>query len=102
IAGPRRLVLALTVGMVVSRLALQFWTLPEARMWLGAATIVLAGWLLPLLLTRSRPATAYGVGMGLALDVALRISRDSLDLAFSPSIWAHMVAVVLAALAVLG
>jgi endonuclease/exonuclease/phosphatase family metal-dependent hydrolase len=101
LGGMRRVVVATTAGMVAARIALQFWSVPEARMALGAATILLAGWLLPSLLTVSRQATAYGVGVGLALDLAFRVARDSLDLPFIPSVGTHGVTVALGLVALL-
>lgn len=102
VAGIRRTMLLLTVGMVAARCTLQVWTEPDGRMWLGAATIVLAGWLLPGLLFTARSTAAYGVGVGLALDVALRVGRDTLDLPFSPTVAAHAATLVIGVVALLG
>lgn len=100
LSGIGRAIVAITIGLVAARLILQFWSLPEARMWLGAASVVLAGWLLPLLLTLSRSAAAYGIGLGLGLDLAFRIGRDSLDLPLSPGFGAHTLSIVLGLVAI--
>jgi endonuclease/exonuclease/phosphatase family metal-dependent hydrolase len=97
--GIRGAMVTTTAGMVTARVALQVWSLPEARMWLGAATIVLAGWLLPALLTRARAAAASGIGLGLALDLGVRVSRDSVDLPFIPTVGADVATAVLGLLA---
>jgi endonuclease/exonuclease/phosphatase family metal-dependent hydrolase len=100
--GLQRAALLVTIGMVTTRVILQFWALPEARMWLGAATIVLAGWLMPILLTLARKEAAYGIGLGLALDVALRLGRDTVDLPFIPGLTAHGITLIMGILAVFG
>lgn len=91
-----RLMLSVTVlGLATARLVLQFWELPEARIVLGAVVIVSWGWLMTVLLQSLRDAAALGVLLGLALDLAIRIGFETVDLPWMPDALAHVVTVIL-------
>lgn len=94
-AGWRLTLGATAFGLAAARLVMQFWQSPEARVVLGALVIVCWGWLLTLLLQSLRDAAALGVLLGLALDVAIRIGFETVDLPWMPGTAAHLAAVVL-------
>ncbi|MGH2561491.1 MAG: endonuclease/exonuclease/phosphatase family protein [Thermomicrobiales bacterium] len=83
--GTKRAIFLASGGLVLFRVVLQFWEMPEARLWLGAAAVICWGWLMPPLLMRDRTAAATGVGAGLALDLAIRIAFLSVDLPWMPT-----------------
>lgn len=89
-------------GLVLARLLLQFWSLPAARMLLGAVVVIAWGWLLVALLGTDRRAVALGLPAGLALDLAIRIAGGSVDLPWMPGLGAHGVTLLLASLLLLG
>lgn len=99
--GARVTLLTTGLSLVLSRLVLQFWPAPEARIVFGAAVIVLWGWLMITLLAWMRSAVALGFVLGLALDLAVRIAFATLDLPWMPGLAAHGVTIGLAALALL-
>lgn len=88
---------ATALGLAAARLMLQFWQSPEARVVLGALVIVGWGWLLTLLFQSLRDAAALGVVLGLALDVAIRIGFETVDLPWMPGGAAHALTVILVA-----
>jgi endonuclease/exonuclease/phosphatase family metal-dependent hydrolase len=93
--GRPRAVLATGGGLLLSRLVLQFWGHPEARVVLGALGIILWGWLLVTLLSLTREGSAYGLVLGLGLDLAIRIGFRTVDLPWMPGIAAHVVTLLL-------
>jgi endonuclease/exonuclease/phosphatase family metal-dependent hydrolase len=86
------------VGLAGSRLALQFWQSPEARIALGAGVIICWGWLLTLLFQSMRDPAALGLLLGLALDLGIRIWFETVDLPWMPNGQAHATTIVLAAI----
>jgi len=96
--GPRW-TLAGTVGLLAgSRLIVQVWQQPSARMYLGAVAVAAWGWLIAALFARWREATAFGIGLGLALDLAIRLAFSTVDLPFMPNATRHLLTVLLIAL----
>src|SRR4029079_9825651 len=94
-AGPRRAVLFSGLGLAASRLILQFWQQPDARMVLGAIGVIAWGWALPPLLAVGREATGSVVGIGLIVDLAIRTLFQTVDLPWMPNFWAHLMTVLL-------
>jgi endonuclease/exonuclease/phosphatase family metal-dependent hydrolase len=94
--GPR-VGLGVAVGLLlVSRLVLQFWEQPEARLILGALGVIAWGWLLIVLVVSARRALALGLPRGRARDLAIRIAFRTVDLPWMPGFTAHAITVVLA------
>ncbi len=97
LAGLQR-ILALTAGVIaVIRLALQFWSQPNARLIMSAAIVILWGWLTVTLLTTDRRTVALGVLAGLTLDVAIRVAFLTLDLPWNSGVAAGVVTALVAA-----
>jgi endonuclease/exonuclease/phosphatase family metal-dependent hydrolase len=95
--GRSNAILAATAGLGLARLALQFWQQPEARVVLGAVTIMSWGWLVIALLRWHRSAVALGIPCGLALDLAIRITTGTVDLPWMPGVAEHLATVALVA-----
>lgn len=95
--GRSNAILASAAGLGLARLVLQFWQGPEARIVLGAATIICWGWLVIALLRWHRSASALGIPLGLALDLAIRVATSTVDLPWMPGTWEHGTTVVLIA-----
>ena len=85
------------VGLAATRLGLQFWQQPEARVVLGATAVVCWGWLFLALLSVDRAAAGSGLVLGLGLDLAVRIAFRTVDLQWMPGAAAHAVTLLLAA-----
>lgn len=85
-----RVLVGSSVILVVARLTLQFWENPTARLVLGAVVIATWGWLMIVTLGRARRLAALGILVTLLLDLALRMSRDTIDLPWMPDSGAHM------------
>ncbi len=90
LVGWRLLVGASAIGLAAARLTIQFWQVAEARLVLGGLVIVCWGWLLTTLLQSRRDDVALGVLLGLALDVAIRIGFETVDLPWMPGLTAHL------------
>ncbi len=74
--------------LVVARLGLQFVEWPLARIAFAALGLAASGWLLiPLLRWRAR--AGLGIVVGVALDLAVRIARDTVDLPWMPGLGSH-------------
>lgn len=99
LAGRRAALLAATTTLVVARLVLQLWDLPEARLALGAVAIAAWGWVMIALLATHRPAAADGLALGLGLDLAIRVALRTLDLPWMPGLAAHATTLALLGLA---
>ncbi len=93
--GARGAMVAAGVVLGGARLGLQFWRQPEAGIVLGAAAIVAWGWLIVPLLGTRPTAAAYGLSLGLGLDLAVRIAFGSVDLPWLPGVAAHVLSVAL-------
>ncbi len=93
--GASRVLLLGSGVLALSRLALQFWQLPEARIVLGSVTIVSWGWMIITLLRHRREAVSLGIMTGLGLDLAIRIVFLTVDLPWMPGIAAHVVTLLL-------
>jgi endonuclease/exonuclease/phosphatase family metal-dependent hydrolase len=78
--GRRAAVLAAGTLLGLSRLGLQFLESPEPRVLLGAAVIIGWGWLIVPLLGTQRDTAAFGLILGLGLDLAVRIAFRTVDL----------------------
>ncbi len=92
-----------TILLVLSRIVLQYWQAPEARLWLGATVIVCWGWLAFSFLVTRREFIALGVALGLAFDLGIRVAFGTVDTPWIPSFGANLmtwmlVAALLAAL----
>jgi endonuclease/exonuclease/phosphatase family metal-dependent hydrolase len=96
--GLPRAILVTGGALGLSRLVLQFWGQPEARVILGALGVTLWGWLLVALLALTREGTAYGLVLGLGLDLAIRIGFRTVDLPWMPGLAAHAVTLLLVAI----
>lgn len=96
--GRSNAILAAAAGLGLARLVLQFWQGPEARVVLGAATVICWGWLVIALLRWHRSAAALGIPLGLALDLAIRIATGTVDLPWMPGVPEHVATVVLIAI----
>lgn len=90
-----------TSVLVTSRLILQFWEHPTARLLLGAATIVTWGWVLVVVLRQRREMAGLGLLFGLSLDLLIRMANRAIDLPWMPGIAAHLATLVLATTLVL-
>ncbi len=99
--GATRVLLLGSGVLALSRLALQFWQLPEARIVLGSVAIVSWGWVIITLLRHRREAVSLGIMTGLGLDLAIRIVFLTVDLPWMPGIAAHVVTLLLVAALVL-
>ncbi|HLI50685.1 MAG TPA: endonuclease/exonuclease/phosphatase family protein, partial [Thermomicrobiaceae bacterium] len=102
--GRRSAVLVGLGILLISRLILQFWEAPAARLVLGALGLIGWGWLMLGLLaseTTTRRAVALGVAGGFALDLTVRIAAGTVDLPWMPGASADVAAVVLCLLALL-
>ncbi len=97
VLGPARSITLPLILLALSRIALQFWSLPEARLVLGALAVIGWGWLTIALLSVAREAVALGLGFGLGLDLAIRIAADTVDLPWMAGIAAGSITVLLAA-----
>jgi len=95
VVGPRSVVIGAAGLLALSRLALQFWENPTARLWLGAAALICWGWLLFALLISRSDLVALGVGFGLALDLGIRIAFQTVDTPWMPGFSAHLITIVL-------
>ena len=93
--GIRSVVIGSTALLVVSRLALQFWENPVARLWLGGVALICWGWLLFALLVTRRDFVALGVSLGLALDLGIRIAFQTVDAPWMPGFPANLVTCLL-------
>ncbi|MGA7672794.1 MAG: hypothetical protein WBW04_20430, partial [Nitrolancea sp.] len=82
--GPREILLGSTVLLAVTRIALQYWEAPDARLWLGAAVIVCWGWLAFTLLVTRQELVALGIGLGLAIDLGVRVAFRTVDTPWMP------------------
>jgi endonuclease/exonuclease/phosphatase family metal-dependent hydrolase len=87
-------------GLVLSRVALQFWAQPCTRIGLAAAAVVCWGWLSAALLVDRRAAGSLGIVAGLALDLSIRIAFQTVDLPWMPGFAGHAVTLLLAAASV--
>ncbi len=85
-------------AMAVIRVVLQFWTLPDARLLMAAAIVILWGWLTISLLGHNRHAVALGLIAGLVLDVAVRVAFLTLDLPWNSGFASGVVTVALSGL----
>lgn len=95
--GRQNALLASAAGLGLARLVLQFLQGPEARVVLGAATVICWGWLVIALLRWHRSAAALGIPLGLALDLAIRIATGTVDLPWMPGAPEHFATVVVVA-----
>ncbi len=95
--GPNRSITLPLIVLALSRIALQFWPLPEGRLILGALAVIGWGWLTIALLSVAREAVTLGLGFGLGLDLTIRIATDTVDLPWMPGIAAGSITVLLAA-----
>ena len=89
--GPREIVLGSTLLLALTRIALQYWQAPGARLWLGAAVIVCWGWLAFTLLVTRREVVALGIGLGLAVDLGVRVAFRTVDTPWMPGFAAYLV-----------
>lgn len=101
--GVRPVLVGSTILLVLSRIALQYWAAPDARLWLGAAGIVSWSWLVFSLLVTRRELVALGIGVGLAFDLGIRVAFRSVDTPWMPGFAAYLmtwalIAALLAAL----
>jgi endonuclease/exonuclease/phosphatase family metal-dependent hydrolase len=90
ILGVRSVIIGSTALLALSRLALQFWENPVARLWLGGAAIICWGWLLFSLLVTRRDLVALGVALGLSLDLGIRIAFQTVDAPWMPGFVANL------------
>jgi endonuclease/exonuclease/phosphatase family metal-dependent hydrolase len=95
--GRRAGVLLGAALLVTSRLALQFLESAEPRVVLGALVIIAWGWLVIPLLAALRDAAAFGLILGLGLDLAVRIAFRTVDLPWMPNAARHVVTLLLLA-----
>ncbi|HEX7102272.1 MAG TPA: endonuclease/exonuclease/phosphatase family protein [Nitrolancea sp.] len=95
LVGPRSVVIGSAGLLALSRLALQFWENPTARLWLGGAALICWGWLLFALLISRHDLVALGTGLGLALDLGIRIAFQTVDTPWMPGFTAHLMTIVL-------
>lgn len=95
IARPRGALLVSGVGLAAVRVVEQVVADPELKLWASLAGITLFLWLLSLAATRSRPATVFGVVLGLAVDTAVRGLSATVDLSWASGVWPTALVVVL-------
>lgn len=86
-------------AIVLAALAilLQFIETPETRIVIGGLGIVCWGWITVGMLCARRTAIVAGLGLGLALDVLVRINFQLIDLPWMPDVPSLIATVVLAA-----
>jgi len=90
---------ALTVLLLIgTRFALQFTENPEARYYLGAATVIAWGWMLTPLRSLRPDDAARGVILGLLLDLSIRFLFGSVDLPWMPDALRNIVTITIALL----
>ena len=94
--GVRSTILVATAGLAVTRLAAQFWMSPDARTILASLAIPAWGWLALALFLGRREAAAFGFVIGLALDLAILIGFQTVDLPWMPDASAHITTILLA------
>jgi endonuclease/exonuclease/phosphatase family metal-dependent hydrolase len=95
VVGPRPVIIGSAGLLALSRLTLQFWENPTARLWLGAVALICWGWLLFALLISRSDLVALGTGFGLALDLGIRIAFRTVDTPWMPGLTAHLITIVL-------
>ena len=95
VVGPRSVVIGSAGLLALTRLVLQFWENPTARIWLGGAALIFWGWLLFALLISRQDLVAFGTGFGLALDLGIRIAFQTVDTPWMPGFSAHFITIVL-------
>ncbi len=91
LTGLRAILVGTTILLAVTRLALQYWAAPDARLWLGAVVIVCWGWLAFTLLVSRRELVALGIGLGLAIDLGVRVAFRTVDTPWMPGFAAYLV-----------
>ncbi len=91
LTGLREILVGSTILLAITRIALQYWEAPEARLWLGAAIIVCWGWLAFTLLVTRRELVALGIGLGLAMDLGVRVAFRTVDTPWMPGFAAYLV-----------
>lgn len=91
LTGPGEVLLGSTVMLAVTRVALQYWDAPDARLCLGAAVLVCWGWLAFTLLVTRRDLVALGIGLGLAIDLGVRVAFRTVDTPWMPGFAAYLV-----------
>jgi endonuclease/exonuclease/phosphatase family metal-dependent hydrolase len=105
--GGRRALQLTAGGVVVLRLAEQLSRTPAVDLGLSLAGTAMLGLFLPLWVGQLRtysspdggPRWVFGLWLGFALDTAIKGANASLDLSWSSSLWATLVTVGLAAVA---
>jgi endonuclease/exonuclease/phosphatase family metal-dependent hydrolase len=96
-AGWRLAIVVAAGGLALARGVLQLWAQPDARIVLGAAVVIGWGWLAIALFSWLRDAAAFGLVLGLGLDVAIRIAFRTVDLPWMPGAAAHLAALLVVA-----
>ncbi len=97
--GFRRAAVVSTAGLVLARLVDQANAAPVADLALAFLGTMFFGWLVASRIGRGGRAAGIGIAAALGLDVAIRAGFDTVDVAFSDSMVATLVVVLLGAVA---
>ncbi len=97
LTGVRRVLVGSALLLAVSRVLLQYWQAPTVRLWLGALVIVCWGWLIFSLIATRRDLVALGIGLGLALDLGIRVAFRTVDTPWMPGLASYVITWLLVA-----
>ncbi len=87
----RSVLIGSTILLAGTRISFQYWQVPEARLWLSALAVVCWGWLVFSLLITRRQLVALGLGLGLAIDLGIRVAFQTVDAPWMPGFTAYLV-----------
>lgn len=87
--GVKPVLLGSTSLLALSRIVLQYWQAPEARLWLGALALVCWGWLVFSVLITRRELLALGIVLGMAVDLGIRVAFQTVDAPWIPGFRAY-------------
>jgi endonuclease/exonuclease/phosphatase family metal-dependent hydrolase len=98
LAGHQRAALISAAGLVLVRLIDQANPVAVLDLTLGFLGVLFFGWLVVARIGRDGRAAGIGLAAALGLDIAIRAAFDTVDVAFSESVWATLIVIALAAL----
>jgi endonuclease/exonuclease/phosphatase family metal-dependent hydrolase len=96
-SGPRQAALVSALVLAVCRIIVQFSGSPPVRWQVAALGLIAFGWFLIAVSAEYRDALAFGLGLGLWLDVILRAWYDTIDLPYMAGSSKHGVTLLLVA-----
>ncbi len=97
LAGLKRAALVSAAGLVLARLIDQANPVAVLDLTLGFLGVMFFGWLVVARIGRGGRAAGIGLTAALGIDIAIRAAFDTVDVAFSDSVWASLIVIALAA-----